>query len=70
MASALIPIDVLCRLLITLHFPLSSLLRITVIWSPLFDYMTCMLRQMRANVAIGLKLGDYDEMNGKLFGDD
>ena len=35
MASALGPVDVLCRLLTTVHFSLSSFLYITVIWSPL-----------------------------------
>ena len=35
MASALGPVDVLCRLLTTVYFSLSSFLYITVIWSPL-----------------------------------
>ena len=35
MASALGPVDVLCRLLTTVHFSLSSFLYITVIWSSL-----------------------------------
>ena len=50
------PINVLSS---TYHplFSLLSFLRITTIWSPLSDYMTCTLRRMKATVAIGLKLG-------------
>jgi hypothetical protein len=55
------------RLLTIVYLPLPSFLRITVIWSPLSDRMTCMLRRMEATVAIDLKLGDLDLTSNHQF---
>jgi hypothetical protein len=51
-----LPWVLLCRLLTTVYFSLSSFLCITVIWSPLSHCMACILRRMESTVAIDLEL--------------
>ena len=65
MVSALGPVDVLCRQFTTLYFSLSSFLCITVIWSPLSNCMTCMLRRMESTVAMDLELENLTLMTVK-----